>query len=126
MFVVLAVLALNPWDLGDEVCPADLARFGYDRASVDELAGIANDRRNWLRANVPWYDPGFRSADHAHAAWTHLKWAWYYAETNSMYESANRLELIHCELRGLYDLIGPEAYRAGVMPDPTPFRRVMP
>lgn len=94
-------------------------------ACVDECREIAAVHLYWLRHHVPADDPRIREADQRLAAWTHLKWAWWYVESNWMDESPNRLELIACELEGLYRLIGPENYRAGRMPDPIPCRRIM-
>lgn len=124
-FVVLAVLSLSPWDIGGEVCPGDLARFPADAAMAEECVAVAYAHREWIdqhATGLPWANAHqWRSeANRSLDAWSHLRWAWYYFEHRE-----DPAEHITHELLLLRDVIGPENYRAGVMPDPIPYRRVM-
>lgn len=126
-FVVAAVLALNPWDLGDEVCPGDLARFPADALLAVEYHSLAADHVCWIETYtrfVPWMDSyeWGSAARRSGAAWEHLSNAW--VARNS--DHPNSMQWVVGDLRKLRDVIGIENYRAGMMPDPIPYRRLMP
>jgi hypothetical protein len=129
MFVIAAVWLLSPWDLGDEVCPGDLVRFPADYALAAEYADVANDHFQWVRENarhVPWIN-GYEwqcRARHSQQAWYHLSEAWRFHHIRVEHGSTPNFMVNH--LSHLYDVIGPENYRAGLLPDPIPYRRVMP
>lgn len=128
MFVILFAFAtLNPWDLGDEVAPGDLARFPADALLAAEHWSLADEHHQWVANHVqgvPWIDGHAWECETRRAtlAWQHLAEAWRHREFGHSYA----LTWIVDDLRKLRDVIGPDDYRAGRMPDPIPYRRVMP
>jgi hypothetical protein len=106
--VIVAVLGLSPWELGEEVCPGDLAR-DHQRWVEEYVMGGPHLNGHEMNAR----------ASRSREAWQRLKWAWQYRE------GGTGEEWIVYELRILRAVIGAENYRAGVMPDPVPHRRLM-
>jgi hypothetical protein len=119
--VIVAVLGLSPWELGEEVCPGDLARFPADALLAAECYELARDHQRWVEEYVMG-GPHLNGHEmNARASRSREAWqrAWQYRE------GGTGEEWIVYELRILRAVIGAENYRAGVMPDPVPHRRLM-
>jgi hypothetical protein len=134
MFVIAAVWLLSPWDLGDEVCPGDLARFPADALLAAEYADMASDHYEWVESHM-WSVRGvdwqgwLSTAEHARDAWRCLELAWnteLFRREREPHRWDDWNRSVAERLHALRDVIGPEDYRAGRLPDPIPYRRVMP